>query len=212
MAHGKFITLEGADGSGKSTQAVLLADGLKNAGIDVLLTREPGGAPGAEEIRRLLVEGGTDRWTPMSEALLHYAARREHLSATILPALQAGTWVVSDRFADSTMAYQGYGHKLGRGVIERLHEIVIESFAPDLTVVLDIDVDVGLNRASSRPGQEDRYERMDREFHQRLRDGFLDIVQREPRRCAAVDATGSVEDIQGLIRALVGQRLGVNVQ
>ncbi len=208
MARGKFITLEGGEGAGKSTQAALLGEVLREAGIDVVVTREPGGAPGAEEIRRLLVEGGVSRWEPVTEALLHYAARREHLANTVFPALQAGRWVVCDRFADSTMAYQGYGLELGRDAIARLHELVVGDFAPDLTVILDLPVEVGLERAAAESGREDRYERMDRDFHRRLRDGFLDIARRAPERCAVVDAGASVKEVQRVIRALVDDRLG----
>ncbi len=211
MARGKFITLEGGEGAGKSTQAALLGEVLREAGIDVVVTREPGGAPGAEEIRRLLVEGGVSRWEPVTEALLHYAARREHLANTVFPALQAGRWVVCDRFADSTMAYQGYGLELGRDAIARLHELVVGDFAPDLTVILDLPVEVGLERAAAESGREDRYERMDRDFHRRLRDGFLDIARRAPERCAVVDAGASVKEVQRVIRALVHARFGVPV-
>lgn len=212
MATGRFITFEGADGSGKSTQAALLADGLRKSGIDVALTREPGGAPGAEEIRTLLVEGKIERWTAMSEVLLHYAARLEHMTHTILPALKQGRWVVSDRFADSTMAYQGYGHQLGRQAVARVHRAVIDDFAPDLTFILNVPVAVGLERAAARPGVENRYERMDRDFHLRLNKGFLDIARREPDRCIPVDGVGAVEDIQQSIRRLIGERLGVDLQ
>ena len=208
MARGKFITLEGGEGAGKSTQAALLGEGLRGAGIDALVTREPGGAPGAEEIRRLLVEGGVSRWEPVTEALLHYAARREHLAHTIVPALDAGRWVVCDRFADSTMAYQGYGLELGRDAVARLHELVVGDFAPDLTVMLDLPADAGLERAAAKAGREDRYERMDRDFHGRVRDGFLDIARRAPERCAVVDAAQPVDDVQKVIRALVQERLG----
>ena len=208
MARGKFITLEGGDGAGKSTQAALLGEGLRGAGIDVVVTREPGGAPGAEEIRALLVEGGVSRWAPVTEALLHYAARREHLAQTIFPALDARRWVVCDRFADSTMAYQGYGLELGRDAIAGLHQLVVGDFAPDLTVILDLPVEAGLERAAAKAGREDRYERMDRDFHGRVRDGFLDIARRAPERCAVVDAAQPVDDVQKAIRALVGDRLG----
>ena len=210
MTRGVFITLEGGEGSGKSTQVNLLADALAAQGIEVTVTREPGGAPGAEQIRALLVNGETARWDPMSEALLHYAARREHLRHTILPALAGGRWVVCDRFADSTMAYQGYGHGLGRNVIETLHGAVVGELAPDLTLILDIPAADGLGRAASRGG-EDRYERMDRTFHDRLREGFLDIARRDTRRCVVIDAAGTVEDVHAAILAAVHQRLGVNV-
>ena len=210
MARGSFITIEGGEGTGKSTQAALLGRALGGAGIDAVVTREPGGAPGAEEIRALLVEGDVSRWGPMSEALLHYAARKEHLETTVIPALKAGRWVISDRFADSTMAYQGYGHELGRGAMTRLHQLVIGDFSPDLTVILDLAAETGLERAEA--GNEDRYERMGAEFHRRLRDGFLEIARLDPGRCALVDAGQSIEDIQAAICRLVGDRLGVNLE
>ena len=209
MTRGKFITFEGGEGSGKSTQIQPLAGALTAAGIMVTVTREPGGAPGAEQIRTLLVNGDTGRWDPMSEALLHYAARREHLRHAILPALAEGRWVLCDRFADSTMAYQGYGHGLGRAVIAALHAAVVGDLAPDLTLILDLPVETGLARAASRGGA-DRYERMDRAFHQRLREGFLDIARREPARCAVIDAAAPADRVEAAIRTAVRDRLGVD--
>ncbi len=149
-AQGKFISLEGGEGAGKTTQIKLLADALERAGIDPVITREPGGAPGAEMIRGLLVEGDVDRWQPMTEALLHFAARLEHVKETIAPALAEGRWVVSDRFSDSTVAYQGYGHDLGQETMARLHELVLAGFQTDLTIILDLPVDAGLARAGKR--------------------------------------------------------------
>ena len=149
-AQGKFISLEGGEGAGKTTQIKMLADTLKAAGFDPVITREPGGAPGAEMIRSLLVEGDIDRWQPMTEALLHFAARLEHVRETIAPALEEGQWVVSDRFSDSTIAYQGYGHDLGQETMARLHELVLGGFQTDLTLILDIPVEAGLARAGKR--------------------------------------------------------------
>lgn len=212
---GKFITLEGGEGGGKTTQIKLLGDALKGAGVDLVITREPGGAPGAEVIRRLLVEGEVGRWLPMSETLLHYAARLEHVYEVIEPALSMGRWVISDRFADSTVAYQGYGHDLGRETINKLHDLVLGGFQPDLTIILDIPVEDGLARAGRREGVEgtgeDRYERMGTEFHQRLRDGFLDIARRNPERCVLVDAANDIDAVQREIRDLVAKRLGVQL-
>jgi len=190
VARGRFITFEGGEGAGKSTQVRRLVERLDTAGIPALATREPGGAPGAEDIRRLLVSGDVARWDALTEALLHYAARRAHVKATIAPALAAGTWVVSDRFADSTMAYQGYGHGLGREAIDALHRLVVGDFAPDLTFILDLPVERGLARATAAARGEDRYERMDHAFHERLREGFLDIAGREPMRSDASSSTG----------------------
>jgi dTMP kinase len=200
---GRFISFEGGEGAGKSTQIRLLVDALAARGLDVIATREPGGSPGAEEIRRLLVSGDPGRWDGVTEALLHFAARRDHLARTVWPALDAGRWVVTDRFADSTMAYQGYGHGLGREPIERLYAVAVGDFAPDLTLILDIPVEAGLARTQGRTGGEDRYERMDREFHRRLREGFLDIAAREPGRCVVIDAARSVEVVQADMLATV---------
>jgi len=219
-AQGKFISLEGGEGAGKTTQIKMLADTLKAAGLDPVITREPGGAPGAEMIRRLLVEGDIDRWQPMTEALLHFAARLEHVRETIAPALEEGQWVVSDRFSDSTIAYQGYGHDLGQETMARLHELVLGGFQTDLTLILDIPVEAGLARAGKREAGkieagesagEDRYERMDLNFHRRLRDGFLDIARRNSERCLIVDANQAPDQVHTLIREIVQNRFGVDL-
>lgn len=208
---GRFITLEGGEGAGKSTHIALLADALAAGGIDVLTTREPGGSPGAEAIRGLLVEGAVDRWDAMTEALLHYAARRDHLTATVWPALESGRWVLSDRFADSTMAYQGYGHGLDRAVVAALHQSVVGDFRPDLTLILDLPPETGLARAAGRGPAEARYERMDLSFHQRLREGFLDIARQDTARCVVVDAEPVTDAVQKEIRRAVSQRLGLDL-
>jgi dTMP kinase len=212
----RFITLEGGEGAGKSTQIARLASALGDAGVAVATTREPGGSPGADAIRRLLVEGEPGRWDGETEALLHFAARRDHLVRTVWPALATGRWVLCDRFADSTMAYQGYGHGLDRGVIEALYGLAVGDFRPDLTLILDLPVETGLARAAARHAAgndgrtvEDRYERMDRGFHERLRAGFLDIAAREPDRCAVIDATLDADGVAAAIRTIVAARLGV---
>ena len=219
-AQGKFISLEGGEGAGKTTQIIMLADTLKAAGFDPVITREPGGAPGAEMSRSLLVEGDIDRWQPMTEALLHFAARLEHVRETIAPALEEGQWVVSDRFSDSTIAYQGYGHDLGQETMARLHELVLGGFQTDLTLILDIPVEAGLARAGKREAGkieagesagEDRYERMDLDFHRRLRDGFLDIARRNSERCLIVDADQAPDQVHTLIREIVQNRFGVDL-
>jgi dTMP kinase len=206
---GRLITFEGGEGAGKSTQVARLAERLRGSGIDPVTTREPGGSPGAEAIRALLVQGDPGRWTPMTEALLHYAARLDHLERTIRPALAAGRWVISDRFADSTVAYQGYGHRLGREAIADLHRLLLGDFAPDLTVVFDIPVDVGLGRVAARYGDshENRYERMDGGFHERMRQGFLDIARAEPARCVVVDANRDADSVAADVWAAVESRL-----
>lgn len=209
MARGRFITFEGGEGGGKSTQARLLADRLSELGYDVVLTREPGGTPAAEAIRGLLVQGAPDRWQPMTEALLHTAARVEHMTGCIRPTLDRGAWIVCDRFADSTRAYQGVAQGLGRGVIDRLQALALGDLAPDLTLILDLPVAAGLARARSRAGAENRYEDMGLDFHQRLRTAFLDIARAEPRRCRVIDASGSVDEVAARIRAAVSEALTI---
>jgi len=210
LTKGRFITLEGGEGGGKSTQVFRLAEKLRRIGLPVVTTREPGGAEGAEIIRKLLVSGDPGRWDAMTELLLHFAARRDHLRRTIWPALERGDWVLSDRFADSTMAYQGYGHGLGRGVVEQVSKLVLGGFQPDLTLILDLPVTEGLRRSEDRGG-ENRYERMDAAFHERLRLGFLDIAKHEPQRCVVVDATRPMEAVSEAIAAAVGSRLSVSL-
>jgi len=204
---GRFITVEGGEGGGKSTQVGLLATALRGRGLEVVATREPGGSPGAEAIRTLLVEGEPGRWDGVSEALLHFAARRDHLRRTVWPALERGAWVISDRFADSTLAYQGYGQGLDPELIGTLYRLSVGRFAPDLTLILDLPVEEGLRRAGRRGGAEDRYERMGTEFHQRLRQGFLGIAAAQPLRCAVIDATRPVEQVHHDILATVEARL-----
>jgi len=211
MNDAKFITFEGGEGGGKSTQVKLLARSLENAGLNTVLTREPGGAPEAEEIRNLLVSGAVERWQPMSEVFLHYAARIEHVTRTVKPALAEGNWVISDRFADSTMAYQGYGHDLNRDDLKRLYRLALGDFRPDLTLILDIPVDAGLERAGRRGDTEDRYERMGNGFHQRLRDGFLEIAKAEPTRCRIIDATDSIDGVHDRIITQVNSHFGLTL-
>lgn len=172
---GRFITLEGGEGSGKSTQAKRLGAALEKIGMDVLLTREPGGSPGAEDIRKLLVTGAPGRWDALTETLLVYAARADHVARTIGPALLAGKWVICDRFTDSTYAYQGGGRGLARETIRRIDSVVLDDFKPDLTLILDLDVETGLRRAMGRGGDESRFENFDRDFHERLRRAFAEI-------------------------------------
>jgi dTMP kinase len=208
---GRFITLEGGEGAGKSTQARRLAEALRAAGLTVVETREPGGSPGAEEIRRLLTTGEAGRWSPMAETLLHNAARADHLRRTVRPALAAGSWVVSDRFADSTLAYQGYGHGIDRAFITALSAAIVDGLEPALTLVLDLPVTQGLARAAARKGGEDRYERMDMVFHEALRRGYLAIAAAAPERCVVIDAAGDAVATWGQVKAAVKQRLGLEV-
>lgn len=213
LARGKLITFEGGEGAGKSTHAKRLAKFLEGRGLDVTRTREPGGSEGAEEIRRLLVEGAPGRWTPLTETFLYAAARADHVARLVEPALAAGRWVISDRFTDSTLAYQGYGHGLDAATIETVNALAAGGLMPDLTVLLDLPVDEGLARAGKRAddgplaGREDRYERMDRAFHQRLRDGFRAIAAADTARCVVIDATRPVDDVAAAIAAAVTERL-----
>ncbi|MCE9523897.1 MAG: dTMP kinase [Alphaproteobacteria bacterium] len=209
MTKGRFITFEGGEGTGKSTQARLLATHLAQLGADVVQTREPGGSPSAEEIRSLLVTGAADRWSPMAETLLFYAARIEHWRQVIRPALDRGAYVVCDRFADSTMAYQAYAGGLDRKLVEDLHRLTLADLQPDLTLILDIDVDQGLARAAARRDDETRFERKGRAFHEKLRQGFLDIAKRAPRRCVVIDASQSVEAVHAAAVGAAKSQLGL---
>jgi dTMP kinase len=206
---GRFITLEGGEGGGKSTQAKRLAKALEARGKAVLLTREPGGSPGAEEIRALLVNGAPGRWDVLTETLLIYAARADHVGRTIGPALLAEKWVVCDRFSDSTYAYQGAGRGLARETIRRIDAIVLDDFKPDFTLVLDIDTETGLQRAHARGGVESRFENFDRGFHQKLRQSFIDIAKRNPDRCALIDAAQDEDRVAEAIWAAVARRFGL---
>ena len=208
MARGRFITLEGEEGTGKSTLAAGLDAALTARGISVARTREPGGTPGAEEIRKLLVEGAADRWEPMSEALLLYAARHDHVERKIKPALDAGQWVISDRFFDSTTAYQGAAGGMDRKTLDQLRHIALGNFAPDLTLVLDLDPQSGLGRAGSRGDHEQRFESKGLGFHQRLRQGFLDIAAAESLRCARLDANAPPDEVLASTLEVIAKRLG----
>ena len=208
MTRGRFITLEGGEGAGKTEQTARLCAALEARGIGTLATREPGGSPGAEEIRRLLVSGPVERWEPLAEAMLHAAARRDHVLHTIEPALAHGLWVVSDRFVDSMIVYQGFGQGADVAVLERLSALSLRSFEPDLTVVLDIPVPEGLGRAGAR-AESNRYERMGSDFHERVREGFLARARAEPERFAVVDASADPETVAGTIMDIVTVRLPV---
>ena len=195
MTRGRFITLEGGEGVGKSTQARRLAERLRTLGIEVVLTREPGGVPGAEEIRTLLVSGTSRRWEPMAETLLHMAARVEHVETLIRPALMAGRWVVCDRFVDSTRVYQGMVQGVGDERVMALHKIALAGLMPDLTLILDLASDVGLARAQARGEPESRYERMEETFHRGLAEAFRRLAAQEPARCHLIDATGEEDAV-----------------
>ncbi len=204
MTAGRFITLEGGEGAGKTTQAGLLTDALFASGVSVVRTREPGGSPGAEVLRGLLLNGGVD-WAAPAEALLHFAARAEHVAKTIRPALEAGQWVVCDRFYDSTLAYQGYGQGADRGFIGELIRLL--GIAPDMTLVLDVPDDVAAERLLRRGLDADRYERLDAAFHARVRAGFRAIAAVDPDRCVLLDASDTVDNVHTAVMAAVRTRL-----
>lgn len=200
---GLFITLEGGEGAGKSTQIKALKTRLENSGKHVTVTREPGGSDGAEHVRRLLVEGDVHRWDPITETLLLFAARRDHMLKTIQPALDEGEWVLCDRFYDSTYAYQGYGHGLHTGFIDTVRAASIGSFTPYLTFILDVPVEIGLTRVAVQQ----RYERMDKAFHERLRQGYLDIARKEPQRCVVINAALPADAVEEAIWDVIKKRL-----
>lgn len=203
---GLFISFEGIDGSGKSTQARLLAERLKQDGRAVVLTREPGGSPGAEEIRRMVLEGDTDRWSAKTELLLFTAARRDHLERTIRPALAQGDIVITDRFADSSRIYQGLGRAALGDMVDQLHALVIGQ-EPDLTILVDMDPDTGLKRALGRQGTEERFEDFGLEMQVRMRQGFLDLAAKHSDRFVVINGDQPIEDVQADILNAVLARL-----
>ena len=200
---GRFISFEGGEGSGKSTQARRLAEHLRNSGQSIVLTREPGGTPGAEAIRALLVTGNPDRWTPWSEACLVNAARADHLARVIRPALARGDTVICDRFVDSTRAYQGAAKGIADAALCTLHALACGDTWPDLTIVLTIDPTLGLRRANARFDGEDRFEAHDSDFHARIAEFFNALPDREPERCRGFAADRSPDDLAAMIAAVV---------
>ena len=210
MTRGRFISFEGGEGAGKSTQVKRLAVRLEAEGREVVLTREPGGSPGAEAIRDIVLRGDADRWSPVTETLLMYAARRDHIERVIRPALARGAWVVCDRFADSTRAYQGAAGGTDPGLIAALETYILQEVRPDLTLMFDLPAEVGLARADARAGAEMRFESKGLAFHERLRDGFRAIAAAEPARCAIVDATGDRDSVERAVWATVTERLGAD--
>jgi dTMP kinase len=202
---GKFITFEGGEGTGKSTQIRLLSESLKERGIHHIVTREPGGSPGAELIRPLLLTGSTDKWTPVSEALLMYASRAEHWVHKILPTLNKGMWVICDRFADSSMAYQGFGHGVSKDFLNALYQETVGHKQPDRTYILDLDPTVGLQRSCARLENikdveiEGRFEGYTLAFHERVHTGFLTIAHDNPGRCVLIDGSQDTKTIHQIV-------------
>ncbi len=212
---GKFITFEGGEGTGKSTQIKLLAEYIKQKGKNTTITKEPGGTEVGQEIRRLLVCGDKDKFDALAEALLYFADRHVHLVQKIWPEIAKGTWVLSDRFADSTMAYQYYGYnkRLSKKIIKDLYKIAVGNFEPDLTIVLDLDPKIGLarsfNKAKTMDVKELRFEKRELEFHNNMRKGFLMIAKQEPKRCVVLDANKTIEELHSDIVKVVQERLGL---
>ena len=200
---GKFITFEGVEGAGKSTQSKLLVEYLNTNGIKAVWTREPGGCEGAEEIRKLLVNGAVNKWDGITELLLMYASRRDHTEKKIKPFLKEGYVVVSDRYLDSTMAYQGYGYDLDLNKIKEVQKVVLDDFLPDLTIILDLDVIEGLQRTDKR-GEKNRYEDMKVDFHNRVRNGFLNIAKQNTDRVKLINVKNkTIENLQKEINELI---------
>jgi dTMP kinase len=206
---GKFITFEGGEGAGKSTQAEALARRLQSLGIDVRLTREPGGSPGAEIIRHVLLAGGAKPFGADTEAILFAAARDDHVRSTIEPALARGSWVISDRFADSTRVYQGALGKVDTRLLNALERVTIGDLKPDLTILLDLPAEMGLFRANKRRGKKtaDRFEGEGKAFHEKLRDAYQRLAAGEPERCAVVDARASQSHVASRVWDVVDERL-----
>jgi len=204
MMRGRFITIEGGEGSGKSTQISLLKTALEKANIPHVITREPGGEEGAEAIRALLVTGDKNRWDPVAETLLFTAARAQHVARLIKPSLAEGKLVICDRFVDSTRVYQGIGKGISPEFIDALHRLALGSLIPDITIILDIDPVEGLKRAKGRQGNETRFEGMELDFHKAVREGFLAIARAEPARCQVMDATQPVDAVHAQIMAAIG--------
>ncbi len=204
---GRFITFEGGEGAGKSTQAALLAERLRAEGVEVVLTREPGGTPGAEAIRALIVEGEPDRWTATTEALLVGAARADHVARLIRPALAAGKWVVCDRFVDSTLAYQGAGKGLAAADLLEAHRFATANLWPDRTLVLDLPLEIGAARAAER-GRPDRFDRLGADFHDRVAASFVHVAHQEPDRVRLIDATGTPDEVADAVWRAIAPLLG----
>jgi len=207
VTRGRFITFEGGEGTGKSTQVARLVERLRGLELEVVQTREPGGSQGAEDIRNIALNGDPGRWSPVTETLLMFAARSDHLERTIRPALEAGRWVVCDRFADSSRAYQGVGGGAPAGFIEALDAAIVGDTQPDLTLIFDLPVAIGLERAFGRGLFETRFESKGLAFHERLRRGFLDIAARHPGRCRVIDADGDLDAVAARVWAAVEARL-----
>lgn len=207
----KMIVIDGVDGSGKGVQTRRLQQMLQVQGYNCILTREPGGSPAAEDIRNLLVNGDPDKWDSMTELLLMYAARRAHLRDTVWPALKSGSWVISDRFADSSRAFQGIAGDLGLETVERIHRISVDNFRPDLVLILDIDEQVALARAEARGGGEDRFEKKGHAYHQKVRAAFRQIAASDPSQYRLIDGSGTMDEVTKSILSAVNDAFALGL-
>jgi dTMP kinase len=209
--HNKMIVIDGVDGSGKGVQTRLLHEALSSISDQVLLTREPGGSPAAEDIRKLLVEGEPGKWDSMTELLLMYASRRAHLVNTIWPMLENGGWVISDRYADSSRAFQGIAGNLGLDLVEKIHREVVGTFEPELVLILDIPESIALKRALVRGGKEDRFEKKGNKYHAKVRQAFLQIAASNPNRYHVIDANQSISTVTKAIFSTINNRFNINL-
>lgn len=210
---GVFISFEGGEGTGKSTQIRRFTEFLKKKGIDVVVTREPGGTLGAEEIRYLLLQGSPDRWGAMTEALLMFAARKDHVDRLISPSLSQGKWVLCDRFTDSSWVYQGYVGGVGEQKIERLQEIVLDGIEPDLTFILDLPPKIGLDRTQDRKSVEDRFENKGESFHQKVHEGYHKLFEKNKGRCILISALGEEQEVfDRILEAFFISKIGLNIK
>ena len=208
----KMIVIDGVDGAGKGVQSRRLLKSLKNAELDAILTREPGGSPAAEEIRKLLVEGDPEKWDSMTELLLMYAARRTHLRDTIWPAIEAGRWVISDRFADSSRAFQGIAGELGLDLVEEIHQLVVGSFQPGLVLILDIPESIALQRAASRGDNEDRFEKKGSDYHSKVRQAFRQISLSNPEHYCLIDANQTIDHVSQKILEAINRHFDLSLE
>ncbi len=208
----EMIVIDGVDGAGKGVQTRLLHQSFVNEGLDTILTREPGGSPAAEDIRKLLVEGDPQKWDSLTELLLMYAARRSHLRDTIWPALEAGRWVISDRFADSSRAFQGIAGELGLDLVEQIHHLVVGDFDPGLVLILDIPETIALQRALDRGDGEDRFEKKGTDYHSKVRQAYRQIALGNPSQYRLIDANQSIEQVSNEIIQVINQQFNLSLE
>jgi len=207
----RMIVIDGVDGSGKGVQSRRMLEAFVRAGFDVILTREPGGSPAAEDVRKLLVEGDPEKWDSMTELMLMYASRRSHLRDTIWPALAQGKWVISDRYADSSRAFQGIAGELGLETVEKIHHIVVGDFEPELVLILDLPESIGLDRANQRGDQENRFEMKSSEYHAKVRAAYLQIASSNHQRYQVIDANQEIDQVSEALLEVVNRHFDLKL-